>query len=197
MAQDKRKRKYVVYILPILFCALLIVLAVIQGRESASPVKAVLQAGEPLAMTDQAIENYLYAAGYTLKGDAVLDAEGTTTATLTVTKPEDGSIEAMTLTFSLPAYYEAEEDGNALDALKAIRDAATERGEELFLSLFDAVAATDKRVTARRDSALEKLRKTMSTGKASVQNANSWRFSFSLEQDLLKGTVTILFEKVK
>jgi hypothetical protein len=52
-------------------------------------------------------------------------------------------------------------------------------------------------VAARRDSALEKLRQTMDTGKASAQVANSWRFSFSLEPGEIEGTVTVLFEKVK
>ena len=61
----------------------------------------------------------------------------------------------------------------------------------------DAIAATDGRVAARRDSALEKLRQTMDTGKASAQAANSWRFSFSLEPGEIEGTVTVLFEKVK
>ena len=44
---------------------------------------------------------------------------------------------------------------------------------------------------------MEKLCKTMDTGKASTQAANTWRFSFSLAPGLIEGTVTVLCEKVK
>lgn len=196
MSDPKRKRKYTIYILPILFCGLLIALAVLKGGETEQPVKAVLQEGEPLALTDQAMENYLFSVGFTLNGEAILNGDGQKAAAMNVGRTEDGAIESMTLTFPLTTYIPTEDDAG-LEPLKAAHDDDAQRGEELFLSLFDAISATDKRVANRRDSALEKLRKTMSTGKASVQNANSWRFSFSLEPDLLEGTVTIHMEKVK
>ena len=56
MAADKRKRRFSTYILPILFCGLLIALAVLTDRHTEQPVKVVLQEGEPLTLTEQAIE---------------------------------------------------------------------------------------------------------------------------------------------
>ena len=193
----KRKGGLSTYALPALFCGLLIVLALLRQQELERPVKTVLQAGEPLTMTEQAVENYLYSAGATLDGETILDADGKAAAHLTIRTGDGGAMEGLTLTFPLPTYYETESDSEALAPLKAKHDAAAQRGEDLFLALFDAVAATDGRVAARRESAVEKLRAAMGTGKAAVQSANSWRFSFSLEPGPLEGTVTILFEKVK
>ena len=196
MTGGKRKKNRPTYILPILFCGLLIVLALLNNRPSEQPVKAVLQEGEALTLTDQAIENYLYSAGFTLAGETILDGSGQAIAALSLSRDEHDVIKAMTLSFPLTTYIPTEDD-EGLVSLKKDRDAESQRGEELFLSLFDAVAATDGRIAARRDNSLEKLRKTMDTGKASVQNANSWRFSFSLAPDLLEGTVTVLFTLVK
>ena len=196
MAAGKGKKKFSAYILPLLFCGLLVTLAVLKGQPAEQPVKAVLQEGEPLTLTDQAVENYLYAAGFSLQGEALLDAEGKEAGALTATKGSDGCIQAMTLSFPVTAYVPTEDD-EGLASLKAMHDSSTQRGEELFLSLFDAIAATDARVANRRDSALEKLCKTMDTGKASTQAANTWRFSFSLAPGLIEGTVTVLCEKVK
>ena len=196
MTGGKRKKNRPTYILPILFCGLLIVLALLNNRPSEQPVKAVLQEGEALTLTDQAIENYLYSAGFTLAGETILDGSGQEIAALSLSRDEHDVIKAMTLSFPLTTYIPTEDD-EGLVSLKKDRDAESQRGEELFLSLFDAVAATDGRIAARRDNSLEKLRKTMDTGKASVQNANSWRFSFSLAPDLLEGTVTVLFTLVK
>jgi hypothetical protein len=197
MAAKEGNKKYLNYILPILFCGLLIALTLVKGRPAEQPVKAVLQEGEPLTLTEQAIENYLFSAGFTLTEEAILDGDGQKAAALIVERDTKDCVEAMTLSFSLPTYIETGDGDDVLASLKAKHEAAAQQGEELFLSLFDAIAATDKRVANRRDSALEKLRKTMSSGKASVQNANSWRFSFSLEPDLLEGTVTIRFALVK
>ena len=197
MASGKKKRRYTRYILPLLFGGLFITLAVLKGRSGDQPLKAVLREAEPLALTDRAVENYLFSAGFTLDGERVLDGAGALAATLTLEPDADGSIEAMTLAFPLPTYYETEEGGEALIALKANHDEAAHRGEELFLALFDAIAATDGRTGSRRDSALEKLRKVMDGGKASTQNANSWQFTFTPEPGLLEGTVTVRFEKVK
>ena len=177
-------------------CGLLIVLALLNTRPSEQPVKAVLQEGEALTLTDQAIENYLYSAGFTLAGETILDGSGQEIAALSLSRDEHDVIKAMTLSFPLTTYIPTEDD-EGLVSLKKDRDAESQRDEELFLSLFDAVAATDGRIAARRDNSLEKLRKTMDTGKAFVQNANSWRFSFSLAPDLLEGTVTVLFTLVK
>ena len=195
MAADKRKRRFSTYILPILFCGLLIALAVLTDRHKEQPVKGVLQEGEPLTLTEQAMENYLYAAGFTLRDEAILDGSGKEVGTLTVDRDGD-AVASMTLSFPLSTYIPTEDD-EGLDGLKAAHDADAQRGQELFLALFDAISATDKRVAARRDSASAKLQTTMDTGKASSQAANSWRFDFSLMPETFEGTVTVLFTLVK
>lgn len=195
MAADKRKRRFSTYILPILFCGLLIALAVLTDRHKEQPVKGVLQEGEPLTLTEQAMENYLYAAGFTLRGETILDSSGKEVGTLTVDRDGD-AVASMTLSFPLSTYIPTEDD-EGLDGLKAAHDADAQRGQELFLALFDAISATDKRVAARRDSASAKLQTTMDTGKAAAQAANSWRFDFSLAPDTFEGTVTVLFTFVK
>ena len=195
MAADKRKRRFSTYILPILFCGLLIALAVLTDRHKEQPVKGVLQEGEPLTLTEQAMENYLYAAGFTLRDEAILDGSGQEVGSLTVGRDRD-AVASMTLSFPLSTYIPTEDD-EGLDGLKAAHDADAQRGQELFLALFDAISATDKRVAARRDSASAKLQTTMDTGKASSQAANSWRFDFSLAPDTFEGTVTVLFTFVK
>ncbi len=195
MAADKRKRRFSTYILPILFCGLLIALAVLTDRHKEQPVKGVLQEGEPLTLTEQAMENYLYAAGFTLRDEAILDGSGKEVGTLTVDRDGD-AVASMTLSFPLSTYIPTEDD-EGLDGLKAAHDADAQRGNELFLALFDAISATDKRVAARRDSASAKLQTTMDTGKAAAQAANSWRFDFSLAPDTFEGTVTVLFTLVK
>ena len=197
MASGKKKRRYTRYILPLLFGGLFIALALVKGRSGDQPLKAVLREAEPLTLTDRAVENYLFSAGFTLDGERVLDGAGELAASLSLEQGADGSVTAMTLAFPLPTYYETEEGGEALAALKANHDKAAHRGEELFLALFDAISATDGRTASRRDSALEKLRKVMDGGKPSAQAANSWEFTFSLEPGLLEGTVTVRFEKVK
>ena len=196
MAADKRKKRFSTYILPILFCGLLIALAVITNRQTEQPVKAVLQEGEPLTLTEQAVENYLYAAGFIQQGETILDGSGKEVGSLTLSRSDDGDIEAMTLSFPLSAYIPVEDD-EGMGGLKAAHDADAQQGQAMFLALFDAIAATDKRVAARRDSAAEKLQTAMDTGKASAQAANSWRFSFSLAPGTFEGTVTVLLEKVK
>ena len=195
MAADKRKRRFSTYILPILFCGLLIALAVLTDRHKEQPVKGVLQEGEPLTLTEQAMENYLYAAGFTLRDEAILDGSGQEVGSLTVGRDGD-AVASMTLSFPLSTYIPTEDD-EGLDGLKAAHDAGAQRGQELFLALFDAISATDKRVAARRDSASAKLQTTMDTGKAAAQAANSWRFDFSLAPDTFEGTVTVLFTLVK
>ena len=195
MAADKRKRRFSTYILPILFCGLLIALAILTDRHKEQPVKGVLQEGEPLTLTEQAMENYLYAAGFTLRDEAILDGSGKEVGTLTVDRDGD-AVASMTLSFPLSTYIPTEDD-EGLDGLKAAHDADAQRGQELFLALFDAISATDKRVAARRDSASAKLQTTMDTGKAAAQAANSWRFDFSLAPDTFEGTVTVLFTLVK
>ena len=195
MAADKRKRRFSTYILPILFCGLLIALAVLTDRHKEQPVKGVLQEGEPLTLTEQAIENYLYAAGFTLRDEAILDGSGKEVGSLTVDRDGD-AVASMALSFPLSTYIPTEDD-EGLDGLKAAHDADAQRGQELFLALFDAISATDKRVAARRDSASAKLQTTMDTGKAAAQAANSWRFDFSLAPDTFEGTVTVLFTFVK
>ena len=195
MAADKRKRRFSTYILPILFCGLLIALAVLTDRHKEQPVKGVLQEGEPLTLTEQAMENYLYAAGFTLRDEAILDGSGQEVGSLTVGRDRD-AVASMTLSFPLSTYIPTEDD-EGLDGLKAAHDADAQRGQELFLALFDAISATDKRVAARRDSASAKLQTTMDTGKAAAQAANSWRFDFSLAPDTFEGTVTVLFTLVK
>ena len=195
MAADKRKRRFSTYILPILFCGLLIALAVLTDRHKEQPVKGVLQEGEPLTLTEQAMENYLYAAGFTLRDEAILDGSGQEVGSLTVDRDGD-AVASMTLSFPLSTYIPTEDD-EGLDELKAAHDADAQRGQELFLALFDAISATDKRVAARRDSASAKLQTTMDTGKAAAQAANSWRFDFSLAPDTFEGTVTVLFTFVK
>ena len=195
MAADKRKRRFSTYILPILFCGLLIALAVLTDRHKEQPVKGVLQEGEPLTLTEQAMGNYLYAAGFTLRDEAILDGSGKEVGTLTVDRDGD-AVASMTLSFPLSTYIPTEDD-EGLDGLKAAHDADAQRGQELFLALFDAISATDKRVAARRDSASAKLQTTMDTGKAAAQAANSWRFDFSLAPDTFEGTVTVLFTLVK
>ena len=114
---------------------------------------------------------------------------------LTVGRDRD-AVASMTLSFPLSTYIPTEDD-EGLDGLKAAHDADAQRGQELFLALFDAISATDKRVAARRDSASAKLQTTMDTGKAAAQAANSWRFDFSLAPDTFEGTVTVLFTLVK
>ena len=193
----KRKKGISTYILPVLFCALLIVLAVVRDRQTEQPVKAVLQESQPLTLSGPAVENYLYSAGFSLEGETLRDDEGKEAGSLTVSAVADGSIEAMTLSFPLPTYYRTEDESDVLASLKAKHDKAARRGEDMFLALFDAIAATDGRVEVRRDSALEKLRSVMDTGKAAVQAANSWRFSFSLAPDTIEGKVTVQFEIVK
>lgn len=196
MAADKRKRRFSTYILPILFCGLLIALAVLTDRHTEQPVKGVLQEGEPLTLTEQAIENYLYAAGFTLRGETILDSNNQQVGTLTLSRNDGGAIESMTLSFPLSTYIPTEDDED-MDGLKAAHDGDARQGQELFLSLFDAISATDKRVANRRDSASAKLQTTMDAGKASSQAANSWRFDFSLMPETFKGTVTVLFTLVK
>lgn len=195
MAADKRKRRFSTYILPILFCGLLIALAVLTDRHTEQPVKGVLQEGEPLTLTEQAIENYLYAAGFTLRDEAILDGSGQEVGSLTVGRDGD-AVASMTLSFPLSTYIPTEDDED-MDGLKAAHDGDARQGQELFLSLYDAISATDKRVSNRRDSASSKLQTTMDTGKASAQAANSWRFDFSLMPETFKGTVTVLFTLVK
>ena len=195
MAADKRKRRFSTYILPILFCGLLIALAVLTDRHKEQPVKGVLQEGEPLTLTEQAMENYLYAAGFTLRDEAILDGSGQEVGSLTVGRDGD-AVASMTLSFPLSTYIPTEDDED-MDGLKAAHDGDARQGQELFLSLFDAISATDKRVAARRDSASAKLQTTMDTGKAAAQAANSWRFDFSLAPDTFEGTVTVLFTFVK
>ena len=197
MAAGKRKKDYTIYILPLLFCLVLAVLVLLKGQPAEPAPAKVLQAGEPLTLTDQAIENYLYSDGFTLRGETVLDADGQEAATLTVSKGADDEIDSLLLTYSLPTYYETQNSGELLSSVKADRDVAAQRGETLFLALFDAISATDGRVSARRDSALDKLRQTLDTGKAATQAANSWRFSFSMEIGEIQSTVTILFTLVK
>ena len=141
------------------------------------------------------MENYLYAAGFTLRDEAILDGSGKEVGTLTVDRDGD-AVASMTLSFPLSTYIPTEDD-EGLDGLKAAHDADAQRGQELFLALFDAISATDKRVAARRDSASAKLQTTMDTGKAAAQAANSWRFDFSLVPDTFEGTVTVLFTLVK
>ena len=193
---EKKKKSFYAYILPILFGGLLVALALMKGQRSDQPVKAVLQEGEPLTLTEQALENYLYSAGFTLTGESVLDEEGREAGALIISRDDDGAIQVMTLSFLLTAYGPSENDAN-LTMLKAVHDEEAQRGEDMFLALFDAIAATDSRVVARRDSAAEKLRAAMDAQKASVQAANSWRFSFSLASGEVDGTITVLFEKVK
>ena len=195
MAAKEGNKKYLNYILPILFCGLLIALTLVKGRPAEQPVKAVLQEGEPLTLTEQAMENYLYAAGFTLRDEAILDGSGKEVGTLAVDRDGD-AVASMTLSFPLSTYIPTEDD-EGLDGLKAAHDADAQRGQELFLALFDAISATDKRVAARRDSASAKLQTTMDTGKAAAQAANSWRFDFSLAPDTFEGTVTVLFTLVK
>lgn len=198
MASAQKQHKAVsTYLLPVLFCGLLIMLALVRNGQIESPVKAVLQESEPLRLTEQALENYLYSAGIVLEGEALLDESGQAAGTLQLTKGADSGIEAMALAFPLPTYYETGDDVDVLSFLKDAHDRAAQQGEEMFLALFDAIAATDGRVTPRRDSAVEKLRKAMDTGKPSAQAANSWRFSFSLEPGTMEGTVTVLFTLVK
>ena len=200
MASTKRKIDVTTYILPVLFCALLIVLALVRNQRTESPVKAVLQAEEPLTLTEQAIENYLYSAGFTLQKDVLLDADGQAAGTFAAIADTEGAIGQMILRFSVPTYYaayEIEGDSAALSSRKAQHEAGVQRGKEMFLALFDAIAATDGRVDARRDSAVEKLEQTINSGKAAAQSANSWRFSFSLEPGPIDSAVTILLEKVK
>ena len=192
----QRKKSISTYILPILFCALLIVLAVVRNRQAERPVKALLQESEPLTLNEQAIENYLFSAGFFLRGEVLLDETGQEAGALAVDFNADG-VKSMTLSFPLPTYYETGESSDILASLKAQHDEAARRGEDMFLALFDAIAATDGRVDARRDSALEKLRAVMNAGKAASQAANSWRFSFSLEPGAIEGSMTVLFEKVK
>ena len=92
MASKELKKQISTYILPILFCGLLIVLALLRN-EAATPTAArVIEAGEPLTLTDMALENYLYGDGFTLDGKRVLDGQGQEVAALTVTKGEDGTI---------------------------------------------------------------------------------------------------------
>ena len=197
MAGKKGKRGFSTYILPILFCGLLVALAVLNNRRTEQPLKAVLQEGEPLTLNEQAVENYLYSAGYTWDGAIVFDGDGRTAATLVLTTGTDGAVDGMTLTFPLPAYYASEDPEGFLTELKAKHDEAAQRGRDMFLALFDAVAATDSRVASRRDVALEKLQKTVESGKAATQTANAWRFSFSLEPGQLEGTVTVLCERIQ
>ena len=192
----KRKKGFSAYILPVLFCALLVVLAIVKGRQGEQPVKAVLQAAEPLTLSEQAVENYLYAAGFTLEGEAVLDETGEKIADLTMTRDDDGTISSMTLSFPLPTYIPTENDED-LASVREPHDRAAQRGNDMFLAIFDAIAATDKRVAARRDSAETKLQTAMDTGKAAQQAANSWRFDFSMERGMFESTVTILFTLVK
>lgn len=196
MTSREPKKQISTYILPILFCGLLIALALIRSKTPEPASAWTIQEGKPLTLTDMAIENFLYTDGFMLDGERVLDAQGQECAALTVTKGEEGEITAMTLTFPLPAFIETELS-ESLGSLKADRDEAARRGEDMFLALFDAIAATDGRVAARRDSALAKLRATMTTGKVSAQSANSWRFSFSLEPGQIEETATILFTLVK
>ena len=191
-----KKRRISSYILPILFCALLIVLAVLRNREE-TPAKAVIQPREPLTLTDAALENYLYSAGFLWAGDDITDASGHPAGTLQITAGPDGEIQAMTLSYPLPTYIETGSESDVLSSLKAKHDEAAQRGEEMFLSLFDAIAATDGRVEPRRENALNKLRQTLDTGKDAVQAANSWRFAFSLAPGEIEGAVTIQFDKVK
>lgn len=196
MASKELKKQISTYILPILFCGLLIVLALLRN-EAATPTAArVIEAGEPLTLTDMALENYLYGDGFTLDGERVLDGQGQEVAALTVTKGEDDTIAAMTLIFPLPAFTESMNSNN-FSSLKAKHEEAAQRGETMFLSLFDAIAATDGRVAARRDSALEKLRAAINTGKAASQSANSWTFAFSLDPGTVRSTATIQFTLVK
>ena len=90
MASAEKKKSISVYILPCLFCGLLIALTILRGRSAEQPVKAVLQEGEPLTLTEQAIENYLYSAGFTLRDETLLDENGQDAARLTVSRNEGG-----------------------------------------------------------------------------------------------------------
>ena len=192
---EKAIRKAIAYVPPILFCALLIAFAWIRNHETDAPIKAVLQQSEPLTLTQQAIENYLCGAGFTLQEGLVLDGDGQTAGTLAVT--EDGAIQEMALAFSLPPHIQVAQGEEVFAALNAAHDQAAQQGEDMFLSLFDAIAATDGRVAARRESALDKLKNTIETGKPSTQAANSWRITFSLAPGEPDSRVTILFTLVK
>ena len=198
MARPKRSKKgrgAATYVLPILFCALLILLALVRGQRTEAPTKAVLQKSEPLTLTHQAIENYLYAAGFTLQGEKLLDAEGQEAGSLVIT--EDSAIEEMTLTFSLPPRIDVETGTDVFASLNEAHGKAAQEGKNMFLSLFDAIAVTDGRVAGRRDSALEKLQQTIDTGKSSTQSAYSWRFDFSSTSGEPEGTITVQFAHVQ
>lgn len=198
MARPKRSKKgrgAATYVLPILFCALLILLALVRGQRTEAPTKAVLQKSEPLTLTHQAIENYLYAAGFTLQREKLLTAEGREAGTLAITA--DDAIEEMTLTFSLPPRIDVETGADVFASLNEAHDKAAQEGKDMFLSLFDAIAVTDGRVAGRRDSALEKLQQTMDTGKSSAQAAYSWKFTFSVTAGDPESQITILFTLVK
>ena len=153
----QRKKSISTYILPILFCALLIVLAVVRNRQAERPVKALLQESEPLTLNEQAIENYLFSAGFFLRGEVLLDETGQEAGALAVDFNADG-VKSMTLSFPLPTYYETGESSDILASLKAQHDEAARRGEDMFLALFDAIAATDGRVDARRERIPERKR---------------------------------------
>ena len=198
MARPKRSKKgrgAATYVLPILFCALLILLALVRGQRTEAPTKAVLQKSEPLTLTHQAIENYLYAAGFTFQGEKLLAAEGRETGSLSIM--DDGAIEEMTLTFSLPPRIDTETGADVFASLNEAHDKAAQEGKDMFLSLFDAIAVTDGRMAGRRGSALEKLQQTMDTGKSSAQAAYSWRFTFSMIPGDPESQITILFTLVK
>ena len=85
MTSKELKKQISTYILPILFCGLLIVLALVRNK-GAEPASAwTVEEGAPLTLTELALENYLYADGFTLTGEMVLDAQEQEAATLTVT----------------------------------------------------------------------------------------------------------------
>ena len=196
MAASKQQKGFSVYILPVLFAGLLITLALLNQPATAPAATREIEADEPLTLTDHAIENYLFTDGFLLQGDTIVDADGQKAATLTVTRDERGEIASMTLSFPLPTYIEAG-DVDILSSLKARHDEAAQRGVTLFLSLFDAVAVTDRHIPARRDNAVAKLNETMRSGKSATQSASSWRIDFSLAPGEIEGTVTILFTLVK
>ena len=107
MTSDRLKKGISVYILPILFCGLLIVLALLRNDTKEPAAVRELQASEPLTLTDLAVENYLYADGFSLDRGMLLDASGKEAGTLTVTKDESGEIGA-----SLNQIHMREADGN-------------------------------------------------------------------------------------
>lgn len=184
------------YLLPIVFCVLLIALALTRNCQQAEPALAYAGEEETLVLNRTAMENYVYAAGFLLQGEELMDASGSSVGTLALTE-EDAAVTGFTLTLPIPIYFETDYSDELTLQQRLLHEQGEKQAMALFFQIYEAISATDSRLSSLKSNAQSKLLSTLNTGKSATQSANTWRFSFSLETSPAAETLYILGEKVK